>query len=326
MLGALEPDEHLQIEELVEQDHELNEELKDIRCQVAILDHLDPPGIPLPGLARRTCEHVASQSEPVPLPSQSSAGKDVDRKNGRRWFAGQSEQSSRRKRNPVVDIVMIAVFLILMASIALPALNNSRFNSRLLACQNNMRDVGMGLLQHAENSGGKYMQMPTEGNLSFAGSYAPKLLASGLVKQPGSFLCPGVGNTDDKYIPTLEQILSANGKELQVYQKQAGGDLACAMGQMIDGNYYGGEDLNRSDYILLADKPSATSAGRASKNHGGYGQNVFFETGRTAFLKLPEFDDDAIYENDWGTVAPGANQDDIVLVPSATRLSNHSVD
>jgi hypothetical protein len=98
------------------------------------------------------------------------------------------------------------------------------------------------------------------------------------------------------------------------------------MGPLINGHYDSGENRHRSTYILLADNPGVSQPGRASNNHGGYGQNVFFEDGHTRFLKSPEFNGDAIYENDWGLIGPATHVDDIVLVPSATKLTNFQVD
>ena len=63
MLGALESDEHQQLEDQIEQDPELKEELHELRSQVALLDELSPPGPAPAGLARRT--HVGRVFEGV---------------------------------------------------------------------------------------------------------------------------------------------------------------------------------------------------------------------------------------------------------------------
>jgi len=326
MLGALDADDHQHFQATIDQDHELKEELQNLRLQVAPLDQLDPPGAPPAGLARRTCEFIATQPAiSIEKPDKESKP-EVVKSSRRRWFRENSNESSGRRRNSVMDFVIVAVALMLMAAIALPALNKSRHQRQMLACQNNLRTVGMGLLEYAENSGGKYISMPEDGSLSFAGVYAPELLERGFVEDPNAFMCAGAGNDKQHFIPSIRQLMEADQKLLRQYQKRAGGDFAYTMGQWKNGQYDAGENLHRRDYILLADNPSASQPGRASINHGGYGQNVFFEDGRVDFLDLPEYEGDAIYENDWGGVAPGAHPGDIVLVPSATKFIKFKVD
>lgn len=327
MLGALDSDEHRQIEDQIELDPEFKEELHELRSQVALLDDLEPPGPPPAGLARRTCEYIAAlpgtrfeSSGPAPQPKS-----DLARKSRRRWFTENSSETNGLGRKSVMNFVMVAVVLMLMAAIALPVLNNSRFNTRVLACQDNLRTVGMGLLEHADNSGGKYISMPAEGNLAFAGVYAPKLLEAGYVEDASAFMCAGVNNAIGREIPTIDELLEADKYSLVARQKKAGGDFAYIMGQLKNGVYDTGSNQNRPGYIVLADNPSVKLPGRGSNNHGGYGQNVFFEDGRIQFLEAPEFNGDAIYENDWGGVGPGAHPDDIVLVPSGTRLTGFNV-
>lgn len=329
MLGALEADEHQQIEELLEQDNELKEEFQNVRSQVALLDGLDPPGTPPVGLARRACEHIAAQPaawlESVQPNAPAPKKKLVANSAHRRWFSDTSEGPRGQRRNSLMDFVIVVVVLMLLAAIALPVINNNRFNSRVLACQDNLRTVGMGLLEYSDNSGGKFIQMPESGNLAFAGVYAPQLMDGGYVEDSSSFMCAGVGNAQGRYIPTIKELEDA-GNMIYSYQKTAGGDFAYTMGIMKDGRHEIGFNQHRSDYILLADNPSVSLPGRASDNHGGYGQNVFFEDGRIAFLSSPEVDGDAIYENDLGCIAPGISANDIVLVRSATTLHNFRVD
>ncbi len=325
MLGALDTGHHQQLEKRLEEDHELKEQLLDLRQRIAPLEQLTPPGLPPAGLARRTCEFVASHPRRESR-WQRPATTALASQPRRRWFSANSLEPGARRRNSVMDFVIVVVVIMLLAAVALPALNNSRFQSQRLACQNNLRTVGMGLLEYSENSGGRYVQMPPTGNLSFAGVYAPELMERGFVKDPNAFLCAGAGRARQHEVPTLRQLLEADPQSLRDLQKRAGGDYAYTMGQIRNGVHDVGENLHRSGFILIADNPSGTLPGWASDHHGGHGQNVFFEDGRVQFLELPEYEGDAIYVNDWGTVGPGASADDIVLAPSATKLINFRVD
>ena len=185
MLGALDPAEHEAIDKQIEENPELKEELQDLKDQLAPLDNLSPPGLPPAGLARRTCESIAALSPPV------STSVDVDDKvqrSSRRWFSATRESGGRGRRS-IMDVVIAATVLMLLAAIVLPAINHSRFESRKLACQDNLREVGFGLLEFADSSGGQHIEIPEKGNLGIAGYYAPKLIDSGLIDDHTRFLC-----------------------------------------------------------------------------------------------------------------------------------------
>ncbi len=100
VLGALDPDEHQQIAQLVERDLDLQREILRIRAQVTPLDGLVPPGPPPAGLARRTCESVAA--EPVPLPA-------VPAKSAvRPWFSNQREPLAGTSSWSLSDFITVA--------------------------------------------------------------------------------------------------------------------------------------------------------------------------------------------------------------------------
>lgn len=314
MLGALDPAEQEEIEQRIEESPELKEELQDLRDQIAPLDGLSPPGLPPTGLARRSCEYIAT------LPPPAVAADQTVEKPNRRWFSSTRENGSHGRRS-IMDVVIAATVLMLLAAIVLPAINHSRFESRKMACQDNLREVGFALLEYADNSGGRHIEIPEAGNLGVAGYYAPKLLDSGLIEDHTKFLCAGMRTSPYYRIPTLEEMSNGTGEQLTAMQKLAGGDFAYSLGHQTDKGYDSGVNQHRANYILLADIPSARNPGRASNNHGGYGQNGFFEDGHIQFLESPVFLEDAIYENNWGQIGPGANVSDIVVAPSATSLS-----
>jgi hypothetical protein len=221
-----------------------------------------------------------------------------------------------------MDFAIAAVVMMLLAAIVLPSINNSRYQSRVLACQDNLRTVGMSLLEYAEMHGGQNLPIPADEKLGFAGIFAPTLIECGLVEDRGLFRCAGHSSSEKfaPVIPTVDQLRAADGPGLIRLQRTAGGDYAFSLGSLVNGQYASTLNQSRPDYVLLADAPSATLAGRASSNHGGNGQNAFFEDGHIQFLSSPVISGDSIYENDWGNIAPGAHADDCVVAPSATRI------
>ena len=319
-LQAHEPEEHQRIEELVSQEPRLKEELQTLQARIEPLEDLNPAGLPPAGLARRTCELIAKRVSVDGNPNRPETSHSNSKTTGSLDTRMTRGSGQGFRRTALSDFCVVVAIFVALAGIALPALNSNRQAGQLLACQDNLRTVGMGLLHYADNHGGKHMPLPAEGNLSFAGVYAPQLLEQGFVENPNAFQCAGIGKTKNQSIPSLQQLRQAEPTLLRTYQKRAGGDFAYSIGQWRDGRYHPGVNLNRGDFILLADTPNTTLAGRASSNHGGQGQNVFFEDGHIDFLSQPEINGDAIYENDWGGIAPGAHQGDIVLAPSVTGI------
>lgn len=317
-LGALDPDDQEQIELLVRELDGLSARVEEIRRTLQPLDGLAPPAKPRTGLARRTCECIAAV--PIEQPHAQSATELPDRR--RHWFTERRELPGGRGHTSVMDFVIVAVVLMLLAAIILPAVNHSRFESRVLACQDNMREVGMSLLAFANQQGGKHLTIPEDDKLGIAGIFAPTLKETGFVDQDSLFLCAGnsAGKDIHRVIPTREQLRKADGSSLARLQRMAGGDFAFNIGQQVDGQYAATRNESRSWYVVLADNPSRDLAGRASSNHGGYGQNAFFEDGHIEFLASPVVDGDSIYENDWGLVAPGAHANDCVVAPSGTLV------
>ncbi len=308
VLGALDADEQQQIQLAVDRDDALQHEIEKLKTEIARLDGLAPPGPPPVGLARRTCERIAAVPLAPPAPPR------------RRWFGATREPLARTHSWSLGDCITVAVAALVMAAVILPALNHSRFQSRLLTCQNNLRHVGMGLLAFAGDSNDRFVAIPESGNRAVAGCFAPVLCEMGYVDDPSWFLCAGLGVTPDRFPPSCDEIDLAVGPAVSEIQKRMSGDFAYTLGYQEDGRYMVTRNLRRSNYVLLADAPSVDMPGRASLNHGGHGQNCFFEDGHIAFVTTCAIAGDSIYENDFGGIAPGAHPGDIVVGPSHTRV------
>ena len=342
VLGAIEDDERFRIEKALQDDpclyHELEKIQRDIQAldmelddhssqdclsfstpetfpsmemQGSVRDSRGSESSPPPGLARRTSAWIAALPARVlnPLPSNCSFSSTCD------WLGKSSAWSLR-------DFAGLAIAGLIMGMIIIPAISFSREHSREISCQNNLRNVGHGLLRRAESFGGQLMEIPNEECLAVAGAYAPSLLESGFVEEPSQFLCLGKRTSGNRYdIPTFDQMRAAEQDELLQLQEQAGGDYAFNIGYFEDQSYVPPKILNRSQHVVLADAPSINLPGRASDHHGNRGQNVLFEDGRTAFLTTPAIGADSIYENDWAQIAPGLHINDNILAPSRTRLN-----
>ena len=104
-------------------------------------------------------------------------------------------------------------------------------------------------------------------------------------------------------------------------QRIMGGHYAFPLGYVENGKIVPVRDERRSNFPLLADAPCDAQPGRASRNHLGRGQNVFFEDGHIEWcpkIGTPHLPDDP-YHNYDGEVAAGIDRNDGVLGASHDR-------
>ena len=346
VLGALDASEQREIQQLIDQNPEIEEELLRIKSSLLPLDELDS-GKPRPGLARRTCEAVATHvkqdglvanqdaeevefhpaaSDPKAILESALAAADP---------AAVDSQSSTQPKPKVMlpvherifspsswsisDVLASVAIMAVMASVLFPALSYSRYNSRLFACQNNMREIGNAMLKYSDINDGMFVTIPSSGNLSAAGSYAPILKQAGLIEDDSTFACAGVASqTAPVHIPSCELMTTNKVPESQLnhWRRSMGGHYGYTMGYVENEQYCPPRNMGRTNVVLLADQPSIDLEGRRSANHCGNGQNCLFEDGHVEFVKGHTYGSDALFENDYGVVAPGSHAADNVIAPS----------
>ena len=305
MLGALDAPESQAIEQLIQENPEVQSELESIESMMAPLEHMDTTVDACPGLARRTVEYVAGKERcqepamaysPQALPA-SSAGMtpSVETASGGGWS--------------MTDMLVGAIAIAVLAAVAIPTISYARFNSRLTACQNNLRQVGNALFVYQDSSPAQsFVSIPfcPDDPMNVAGCYAPILKDYGLVEDDSTFFCSGSESRSFDCIPTCEQIRGAIGPQLADYKRNMGGDFGYSLGFYKDGKYCSPRGRRSCNFAVLSDKPSVSLPGRQSQNHGGCGQNVWFEDGHIEFLSEPMTPcGDAIFENDSGACGPG---------------------
>jgi len=339
LLGALDPAEEEQVAARLRTDPEVRRESARVGAWLEPLEPgrcvFEPPA----GLAERTCRAVALQVE-------SRAADDADHASGPTFGryparAGPTKRGcpGRRPMSPAaappdaagrfrwVDLAAVAGFFAAASLLLMPAIQSSRFNAQLIACQDNLRQVGVGMIQYSQHHHGYFPYIPPRGRLAVAGIYAPILFRDGLVTDSRRFVCPGsplAGRTGFR-ISSFDELQTVSQDKLDGLVRWMGGSYGWPLGHMRDGVYQGTKNLGRSCFALVADVPgSDPSNGRQSPNHGGRGENVLFECGAVRFVTspqpFPQADD--IFANDLGLVAPGLQVNDSVIGPSAARLSS----
>jgi type II secretory pathway pseudopilin PulG len=215
------------------------------------------------------------------------------------------------------EMLVAVAALGILASLLFPALSYSRYNSRLLSCQDNLRQVGMAFMNYSSINDGNFVAIPAGGKLASSGCYGPILKDAGLLESDSLLACAGLGSdTSPVAIPTVAQIESSDDdQQIQHYRQSMGGHYGHSMGYRNDNGYQAHQNSGNSQVVLLADQPSSR-LDRQSLNHNGNGQNCLFGDGRVAFVSGPAYGGDNLFVNDYGVVGPGASAIDNVIAPS----------
>lgn len=239
---------------------------------------------------------------------------------GKRSWRGAARESlappSQRWR--LADVAVALAVCIAGAGLIFPLISASRSNAQIMACANNLREIGTALTEYSEHQNGFFPRVAETGALAAGGIYAPTLLSGGYVANPRLFVCPASSLADDSSlrIPTMADIQRATGDELVQLRRQMGGSYGYALGYRQAGVYKPTRNLYRDSFALVADMPSEDCTG--SPNHAGNGHNVLLEDGHIVFLKSCRLEGstDDIFTNDEGKAAAGCHVNDAVVVRS----------
>jgi len=307
LFGALDNDEHSRTEREIDESPELGKQVGKLRRSLKRValdcrpDHEEPP----PNLAENTCQWIWERTQPVRL-SEVSASE----------LQGTS-------RGSLLDVVVALGLLLIAAAVLLPAIQASRFNAGVVACQKKLQDVGSALLAYSEmQPNNRFPSIDIQGNRAAAGIYAPVLVSNKLVSDSSSFYCPQsirLKKVMDQSVPTLEEVDDAVGDTLDDLKSRMGGTYGYSLGYIDNNRYVPPKNHGRENFALLGDAPRKDDKRRMTSNHGGSGQNFFFEDGHVKFFKkLPgENVMDNPFVNQKGYVAAGVNWTDSVLGTSS---------
>ena len=271
LLDALSDEETARVEEQLAADPKLRQELEILRLSLEPLEADREGYVPPDGLADLTCEVVAKY--------------ESENRFFRRVYDHVGGYSQGRWS--LADIVVAAGIILATGILFLPALAASRYQSRILACQNNLRVIGDSLHEYTNHGSGYFPRVPTHGNRSFAGIYGPMLYNAKLLKEPRVLRCPSSDLAHSKAmfrLPTLQDIDFSAGIRLAEIKRYSGGSYGYNLGIVIDGVHQAPKNRGRSTFALMSDAPSQYLEGRKSANHGGYGQNILYEDGHIRFI------------------------------------------
>jgi hypothetical protein len=314
LLGELDAHEQRQLEAKLRESPELRRELSHLQSCFAAAreseyDADDPPG----GLAERTTRRVVS------------CGNDD---NFTPALAGPSISAVAEPPPGVLgwsmaDLTVAGGVFLAVSMLLFPALRDSRDATRRAVCESNMQQFYVAAKQYAIDHGNF---LPCASPRDYAGSLVIRLVNEGYAAPENMaawMLCPSSSLAEDvrrgeariqiPLIFNLEAIAEPLPARLC---RMASGSYALRLGYVDNQQYhlirYNGSDREP----FMSDEPDFEIAGVRSANHGGYGQNVLYVSGRVAFQttsKVPGRNDH-MFLNWLGFPAAGQGPDDVVLV------------
>ncbi len=308
LLGALEFQDHSEIEKAIDRSPELGLQAGKLRRSLKRIaldcrpDHEAPP----PALAERTCQWIWEQAQ---KPTQLSEA-----------LPAELHSTSRTS---LPDVIVAGGILLIALALFLPALEASRFQAGVVACQKKLQEVGSALHVYSEmQPDRRFPRVELTGNRAAAGIYAPILVQNKLVTDTRTFFCPQsmrVQKVVDQSVPTLAEIDEAVGDTLDDLKSRMGGTYGYSLGYIDNDRYVPPKNRNREHFALLGDVPSRDHKLHMTSNHGGRGLNLFFEDGHVKFFKkIPtEGPMDDPFINQKGYVAAGVDHTDAVLGTSS---------
>lgn len=346
LLGALEPHEAERVEAWLRDDPQAQTELELARNAIEAmsqsLDEDAPTGaeLELPsGLTGQTLSAIfddAIDSDRVDekVCDQSHQGDQnslVEASSSLPLEASLSPVNRRSgARSNVLNWLFAAGSIAAAVALVLPAVVRVREDSRRLACQDQMQQLGNAMVQFVNYSPqNRLPEIASQGTEAFAGMYAVRLADSGLLRDPSLRWCPSVGRPDTSdyrfsnplRLASAEQLEVMDVNQLNEIQRSSGGHYAYSLGVLSKGEYQSPRYEGRASFAVLGESPSASflKDGELQINAPHVdGVNLLYEDCSVRFVEYKTLDalPDHPFQNHRGANEAGVTIDDASLAPS----------
>lgn len=225
----------------------------------------------------------------------------------------------------MVDMTVAMAVLLAIGSLLMPGLNTSRNDSQRLACQNNLRELGVLFSQYSKERGD---YMPLVAPNEHSGVYSIRLAESNLASHQTIgrlVVCPASPQAwqlrregKSLTIPTAAEFRSARGEDQLRIRRTSGGSLAYQVGYKQNGQYLPTRNLGLGWIPVLSDAPSITSGRHTGANHGGTIINTLFQDGSVHPLPtcVMSRNHDHLFLNEDGEPFAGDTMHDAVMCVS----------
>ena len=318
LLFALPEAEQWRIECLENSDPELRQRIQDLRGLLEPLK-LSPEVIePRHNLTASTMKFIEQATQHA-----DAQGASAELKMSQPIF-----ESDRSTRFAWIDSLVTLAAGIVILSILIPSVWNSRESARRISCASNLRELGHAFSMFAHgNSDHQLPKIETSGPLSFAGVYTVRLKEAGLLDSSKWVWCPAVARLDvSNEIPTVQAYLASSPWQKQNWKYSVGGNYSYNLGNIVDGDYETPCLNGRSHFAVLGDSilPSNgdDSKGDDSRGivHAMNAANILYEDGRVQSVRIQHKNVSAMLDNPYLNrdmeQAVGHGLDDTCLGPS----------
>ncbi len=160
LVGAAEPDECALVEQQLQHDETLRRELELLRSGLHPLTvdraHEEPPT----GLAQRCCDFVYSRTEVLPAA-----------------LSVNSTQPKVTRRWSWLELSVAGAIAASVAVFLLPKIYQTQVQAQLLACQNNLKAIGLAAANYSNRNGGYYPAVQPGDRINAVGKWAPALVS-----------------------------------------------------------------------------------------------------------------------------------------------------
>jgi hypothetical protein len=292
LIDALDPPNRRAVEERLRTDPDARRKLERLRGALAPLASDRAADEPPSGLVARTLARIAAVAPAVAPRGPRRIGPDVTLVDREAGFP-----TTRWRR---LDALVAACVLVVLGGLGVSGVAHVQRQHERLACQNNLRAIGDGLLVYADTHQGTFPRVSDQPPFNRAAAFVPLLTQAGVLTDVSVAACPVVLSANGPAVGPLPPGLNPG----TVYSYSLGYRDA-------DGRLHGlRADGGPADTDLLpiaADLPAPVSH--------GVGQNVLYVGGHVRFCTSSRVGvaGDDIYQNQAARIAAGLHRLDTAL-------------
>lgn len=348
LLSALQPHEMRRVDQRLQDEPQLREQLAQVQRMLRSLDRAvaaeEVVEVP-PHLIARTLANIPERCPAASDLAAQEAAPAPRRDSGVTLRPGQ--EPPPRGRRSWADLLAMTAAAVAMVALLFPLAARLRSEARSVACQDNLRQLGVALGQFAMRESESHLPaLAQQGPEAFSGMYAVRLADRGLLSDASLRWCPATdlplaeappptGDGSSRTAPALTHLVVGKDLEraadardvslLRWLQRVAGGHYAYSLGVINGTRYDAPQYEGRTSFAVLGDAPisghQVTDGVDVSKlrwSHGGDGANLLYEDGSVRHLRIPAMLGlaDHPFVNHRGSFEAGVNIDDASLAPS----------
>lgn len=277
LLLALPEDEQWQIEVLAATDTVLQQRIQDLRDLLVPIQACSQAVEPPPNLTASTMAMI-----------EKASGAPGDPELAELKLTQPLFESSRATRLAWIDSLVALAAGIVLLTVLLPSVWNSRESARRTYCAANLRELGHAFDLFTQNSPNRQLpKIEVRGPLSFAGVYSMHLKEAGLLGASNWIWCPSVESLSlGQEVPSIQSFLSASPRVQERLKYSVLGNLSFNLGNLIDTDYTTPSFKGSTHFAVLGDSLPNIAEADSDAVHGANVANVLYDDGRIQSLKV----------------------------------------